>query len=813
MLKKRGISLIVLVITIIVITILAGAVILSLSQNNPINNAKEAVFLDNAANLKTELDLYHAKQYADSLGSYKPKELYADNVQVKYSGSAKLAADGVTPLTISSVTPSISKVSEQANYSVIDGELIYSGDNIRNGELAEKVGVKYEPVVVPTIIDSTVEKTIVAVGTETVDYDIGIEAKSDIATYNLDGNVKILDSDRVDLVNQPTVTPIVQDNNVKLAIDTSDLSPGDYYIKIEEGAITDENGKVNKEEILDLGFTIENVPPSAPTAVASTTSWTSSNVTVTIQYPVDATEKKYTFDLNNWFNYTDPIVVSSNCTITSVAVKDGLQSGNSSIEIANIDKTAPVINFGTNGNATLSNVANSTVTVTDPSSGVNTLEYVWTTSTSTPVSGWTSFTSGSTLTSPNGISGLYYLWIKASDNAGNISIPRTTNTFNIDSVVPTVTYGTNGGFNMTQVSTTVSVTDPAGINSSSLQYVWDSQKVTTPSSGWTSFTNGATLTKNVTGKYYLWVKGNDNAGNLVVSTSNAFTVGIVETVLGTIQSVNKTRSGATTGYAYNNPVIPAGFVAVDTSDASWDNLANDWNNGLVIQDAMSAGNQFVWVPVKNGLGTNGDYTIQETTDGIIKYKKWCTAGEAWNSSYISDDTPITPLNGSNRVDETSQITTYGGFYVARYEMGYGVVSKRAQAVNVNIAYSTARSNSEGKYTTSYVKSGLVTGKQWDTIMRWFKISGINVETDSTSWGRYYTTGAQSSASSESYKSKNIYDLAGNLSEWTTEKRSSFSYVIRGGNYNSFGTSSPASVRDQDIYGGSTIGYRMVLYIL
>ena len=41
--KRNGISLIVLVITIIVIIIIAVAVILTLSNNNPIENAKQAV--------------------------------------------------------------------------------------------------------------------------------------------------------------------------------------------------------------------------------------------------------------------------------------------------------------------------------------------------------------------------------------------------------------------------------------------------------------------------------------------------------------------------------------------------------------------------------------------------------------------------------------------------------------------------------------------------------------------------------------------------------------------------------------------------
>ncbi len=73
--KKRGISLIVLVITIIVIIILAVAVILSIANNNPIENAKKAAFQNDIATLKEELDLYIQKQYVDSQGTYKASDL------------------------------------------------------------------------------------------------------------------------------------------------------------------------------------------------------------------------------------------------------------------------------------------------------------------------------------------------------------------------------------------------------------------------------------------------------------------------------------------------------------------------------------------------------------------------------------------------------------------------------------------------------------------------------------------------------------------------------------------------------------------
>ena len=76
--RKKGISLIVLVITIIVIVILAVAVILSIANNNPIENAKKASFLNDMTTLKEELNLYTQKKLADSQGKYDVSSLSAD---------------------------------------------------------------------------------------------------------------------------------------------------------------------------------------------------------------------------------------------------------------------------------------------------------------------------------------------------------------------------------------------------------------------------------------------------------------------------------------------------------------------------------------------------------------------------------------------------------------------------------------------------------------------------------------------------------------------------------------------------------------
>ena len=67
--EKKGISLIVLVITIIVIIILAVAIILSIANNNPIENAKEARFKNDVRTMQEELELLKASNYAKNNGT------------------------------------------------------------------------------------------------------------------------------------------------------------------------------------------------------------------------------------------------------------------------------------------------------------------------------------------------------------------------------------------------------------------------------------------------------------------------------------------------------------------------------------------------------------------------------------------------------------------------------------------------------------------------------------------------------------------------------------------------------------------------
>ena len=267
-----------------------------------------------------------------------------------------------------------------------------------------------------------------------------------------------------------------------------------------------------------------------------------------------------------------------------------------------------------------------------------------------------------------------------------------------------------------------------------------------------------------------------------------------------IATKNSTVNGEVA--SYDNPIIPKDFKAINDGTV-W---PTDWNTGLVIEDIN--GNQFVWVPVD---GTN------------VPYVKWNGAVTSVDAALTTDDT--LPTGVTNEVD---QITKYGGFYIARYEAGKEavtvVVSKKYVSAWNNINYTDSKTKSEGMYTTSSVKSGLITGTQWDTVLKWFQNKGINVGSNSSAWGNYNnsTTPAnvigygtlKVTGFSEYWKVNNIYDIAGNLWE-----RSSEVYLTgrigRGGYSGSSASLNPAGARAggnlTDIFTDGT--FRVVLYVL
>ena len=155
------------------------------------------------------------------------------------------------------------------------------------------------------------------------------------------------------------------------------------------------------------------------------------------------------------------------------------------------------------------------------------------------------------------------------------------------------------------------------------------------------------------------------------------------------------------------------------------------------------------------------------------------------------------------------------------------VRKKGATVWINISYTNSKASAESMMKNEYVQTGLITGKAWDTTCHWIKdsLSSINKLASLTN-SRYYgnykdslapaneNSGTKRTAGfSENWKTKNIYDLAGNVWEWTSEADTSV-FIFRGGSYDSGGSDYPVSYRDYNASSDTfnSVGFRPRLYI-
>jgi hypothetical protein len=150
---EKGISLIVLVITIIVIIILAGSVILSLSQNNPILQSKQAAFKSTAETYNSELTLAISSKYVQN-PSFTPSLFNAgiwNGIDANKLGTVKEY--------ISSIT-----AADGIKYEIQGGRLVYTGSDLAEKAWLTEIGItnttsKLYTIVKPDLADVNKYKT------------------------------------------------------------------------------------------------------------------------------------------------------------------------------------------------------------------------------------------------------------------------------------------------------------------------------------------------------------------------------------------------------------------------------------------------------------------------------------------------------------------------------------------------------------------------------------------------------------------------------------------------------------------------------
>ena len=261
--------------------------------------------------------------------------------------------------------------------------------------------------------------------------------------------------------------------------------------------------------------------------------------------------------------------------------------------------------------------------------------------------------------------------------------------------------------------------------------------------------------------------------------------------------------------------VPEGFKISRDS-------AEKVQGGIVIEDKEL--NQFVWVPVAT----------------IADYKRTWYTGDGTLSKY-SEALPE---------DEKTSVERYKGFYIGRYEAGdkenteaktlrspndvtKTVTIKANQAPYNYVTRTQAVSLAEGFATKQgyKAKTKLVSSYAWDTTIAF--LQKVNSDYGNSSpQGNYsnttftYTniTGASRTKSSSSSvliptgqttPVCNIYDMGGNVFEWTTESYSDtyVPYAYRGGSYYDSFAGNPAGDRgnlSNSAFTGS--GFRLTLFM-
>ena len=287
--------------------------------------------------------------------------------------------------------------------------------------------------------------------------------------------------------------------------------------------------------------------------------------------------------------------------------------------------------------------------------------------------------------------------------------------------------------------------------------------------------------------------------------------------------------------------VSEGFVIYEnTNGEDKKEEVNDNNKDT----ARTTRNQFVWVPVANPsemYGTDKDGKkwgkLYNFSANGITAKNWTEqdsvisiTATSGGSSFREPD--IIDADSSNSVT-ISQLETefnnmiesvkkYGGFYIGRYETG-NLSQEKASIIKNNSdignqTWYTMYKKAKGIAVNNNVTSSMIWGSQWDATMRWMYNSGNEEKKkytyDSRGKGNYSSDSPIATGSIEAYAVNNIYDMAGNVSDWTIEAYSTVLRVTRGGNYSDDGSNGPASVRRSSNPTNciDNYGFRVALYM-
>ena len=400
------------------------------------------------------------------------------------------------------------------------------------------------------------------------------------------------------------------------------------------------------------------------------------------------------------------------------------------------------------------------------------------------------------------------------------TMPKITNTSSFTVTVR----ASKAGYKTQSTTQTVKVNKAAGkltLSATSGTIMYPSTSTTFTVSGNTgtlsvASSNTNVATASISGNTVI-VKSGTVVGTATITVKSAASTNYNEKTATYTVTISNGYVNANTKKTYSDGDVwlPEGFRISKDS-------ASTVKGGIVIEDKDL--NQFVWVPVAT----------------LAYYKRTWYTGYGSFSSY-SEALPE---------DEKISVERYKGFYIGRYEAGdkenteaktlrssidvtKTVTIKANQAPYNYVKIAQAISLAEGFATKQgyKAKTKLVSSYAWDTTIAFMQ--NVNSDYGSSSEEGNYTdtkfsytdiTGARQTKAKNSNvlvptgqttPACNIYDMGGNVGEWTTESYSKKSYpcTLRGGYYDRSFAIDPAGYRvGASVTANDSFGFRLTLFM-
>ena len=277
-------------------------------------------------------------------------------------------------------------------------------------------------------------------------------------------------------------------------------------------------------------------------------------------------------------------------------------------------------------------------------------------------------------------------------------------------------------------------------------------------------------------------------------------------------------------------IVPAGFKVVNTDDLTVE-------KGIVVEDSKR--NQYVWIPC----------TTEDSKSQLqFKRTEWDVEDDGGTKA-SKDELTLTCLenysdNGLtyavvNEIvaqvkAEKDSVRRNGGYYIGRYEVGDEngtAVIKADQTPMANIIWSTAYSKAKGIGGGPGATTYLCSSYAWDTAINFIQNNGFpnyaraREDSYNENWVDKNVKDSKENIIKAANKSErfstgkttpkcNIYDMGGNVIEFTTEVMPSTSEpaVFHGGDY--YGNVYPAGQRIDGSTSSATsrLGFRATLFL-